>query len=66
MVVANPYLPIMLLEPDQTWELYAFVSCTGAALGTRYIEVYPVVAAAVVGSWLGGVNPPQRRRCNFG
>ena len=31
----------------------------GAALGKRYIEVYPVAAAAVVGSWLGGVNPPS-------
>ena len=36
--------------------------CTGAALGKRYIEVYPVAAAAVGRSWLGGVNPPQRRR----
>ena len=32
--------------------------CTGAALGKRYIEVYPV-AAAVGRSWLGGVNPPS-------
>ena len=34
-------------------------SCTGAALGKRYIEVYPVAAAAVGRSWLGGVNPPS-------
>ena len=56
------------------------VGCTGAALGKRYIEVYPVAAAAVVRSWLGvvtpppaaavedwlgGLNPPRRRRWRF-
>ena len=36
------------------------LKCTGAALGKRYIEVYPV--AAVARSWLGRVSPPERRR----
>ena len=34
-------------------------TCTGAALRKRYIEVYPMAAAAVGRSWLRGVNPPS-------
>ena len=41
--------------------LLGVLVCMGAALGKRYIEVYPVAAAAVGRFWLRGVNPPQRR-----